>query len=49
MTTDATLKDAKDAKKSDKDEKSISRDPETLALASLCQALVSANRFLYVE
>jgi hypothetical protein len=42
----AVLKDSKDAKK---DDKSISRDPETLALASLCQALVSANRFLYVE
>jgi hypothetical protein len=24
-------------------------DPQTLALASLCQALLSANRFLYVE
>jgi hypothetical protein len=45
----ATLKEAKDAKKSEKDDKSISRDSETLALASLCQALVSANRFLYVE
>jgi hypothetical protein len=44
-----TLKDSKDAKKSEKEDKSISRDPETLALASLCQALVSANRFLYVE
>ncbi len=25
------------------------KDPQTLALASLCQALMSANRFLYVE
>lgn len=26
-----------------------SRDPQTLALASLCQALISANSFLYID
>jgi len=45
----ARLASLKEAKKSEKDDKTISRDPETLALASFCQALVSANRFLYVE
>jgi hypothetical protein len=30
-------------------DKPAPKDPQTLALASLCQALLSANRFLYVE
>ena len=30
-------------------DKSVPKDPQTLALASFCQALLSANRFLYVE
>jgi hypothetical protein len=34
--------------KKDKDSEAA-RDPQSLALASLCQALVSANAFLYVE
>jgi hypothetical protein len=40
--------DKPETHKSDKTS-SISRDPQTLALASLCQALISANRFLYIE
>jgi hypothetical protein len=32
-----------------KDKDKTPPDPQTLALASLCQALLSANRFLYVE
>lgn len=41
-----TLKN--EAKKSDKPS-NVSQDPQTLALASLCQALISANRFIYIE
>lgn len=33
----------------DKDKDKAQPDPQKLALASLCQALISANRFLYVE
>ena len=32
-----------------KDKDKTPPDPQTLALASLCQGLISANRFLYVE
>ena len=38
----------KDPKKNDK-EPNPTPEPQTLALASLCQALISANRFLYVD
>ncbi|MDB6038280.1 MAG: Planctomycete cytochrome [Verrucomicrobiales bacterium] len=37
-----------EAKKSEKPS-TVSQDPQTLALASLCQALISANRFIYIE
>jgi hypothetical protein len=32
-----------------KKEAELTREPQALALASLCQALISANRFLYVD
>jgi hypothetical protein len=32
-----------------KDDKSPPRDPQKLALTSLCQALLGANRFIYVD
>jgi len=32
-----------------KGEKAVEPEPQKLALASFCQALISANRFLYVE
>jgi len=32
-----------------KDDKNTPRDPQKLALASLCQALLGANRFIYVD
>lgn len=37
------------AKDKPKDDTSPSANPQTLALASLCHALISANRFLYVD
>lgn len=36
-------------KEKDKDKAPAKPEPQTLALASLCQGLISANRFLYVD